>query len=79
MKKAKTNEPPDDDTLRPEYDFSNGQRGVTARRYARGVVVHKLDSTRQRQGNQGAVVVIPKVFTPVPALHKGEAVCLLQF
>ena len=26
----------DEDTMRPEYDFSQGQRGVTARRYAQG-------------------------------------------
>ncbi|MBM3219948.1 MAG: hypothetical protein FJZ38_14950 [Candidatus Rokubacteria bacterium] len=26
----------DRDTMRPEYDFSNGVRGVTARRYAKG-------------------------------------------
>ena len=26
----------DEDTMRPEYDFSRGQRGVTARRYAQG-------------------------------------------
>ena len=27
---------PDRDTMRPEYDFSRGVRGVTARRYALG-------------------------------------------
>ena len=27
---------PDRDTMRPEYDFSKGVRGVTARRYALG-------------------------------------------
>ena len=26
----------DDDTMRPEYDFSRGVRGVTAKRYAEG-------------------------------------------
>ena len=26
----------DEDTMRPEYDFSDGVRGVTARRYALG-------------------------------------------
>ena len=25
-----------EDTMRPEYDFSRGERGVTARRYAEG-------------------------------------------
>lgn len=79
MKKAETKETPEGDALRSEYDFSKGQRGVTARRYAQGVVVHKLDSDPQPQGSQGAVVVIPKVFIPVPALRRKDAVCLLQF
>jgi hypothetical protein len=36
--------PPDDrDTLRPEYDFSNAVRGVTAARYARGANVVVID------------------------------------
>ena len=26
----------DEDTMRPEYDFSQGVRGVTAQRYAQG-------------------------------------------
>ena len=30
---------PDEDTMRPEYDFSHGNRGVTARRYAHGANV----------------------------------------
>ena len=29
----------DGDTMRPEYDFSQGTRGVTAQRYARGANV----------------------------------------
>ena len=29
----------DEDTMRPEYDFSRGKRGVTARRYAQGAKV----------------------------------------
>ena len=29
----------DEDTMRPEYDFSDGKRGVTARRYAQGANV----------------------------------------
>ena len=29
----------DEDTMRPEYDFSHGKRGVTARRYAQGANV----------------------------------------
>lgn len=37
MKKTKRPTPgPDRDTMRPEYDFSAGVRGVTARRYAEG-------------------------------------------
>lgn len=33
----------DRDTLRPEYDFSKGVRGVTARRYAEGANVVVID------------------------------------
>ena len=33
----------DADTMRPEYDFSNAVRGVTAARYARGTNVVLLD------------------------------------
>ena len=29
----------DQDTMRPEYDFSKGRRGATARRYAEGANV----------------------------------------
>ena len=29
----------DEDTMRPEYDFSGGVRGVTAQRYAQGANV----------------------------------------
>ena len=29
----------DEDTMRPEYDFSRGTRGITARRYAQGANV----------------------------------------
>jgi len=40
MKKAKTKavrrSAVREDTMLPEYDFSKGQRGVTAERYARG-------------------------------------------
>lgn len=37
MKQTKKPTPdPDRDTMRPEYDFSAGVRGVTARRYAEG-------------------------------------------
>ena len=34
---------PDADTMRPEYDFSNAVRGVTAARYAQGTNVVLLD------------------------------------
>jgi hypothetical protein len=33
----------DEDTMRPEYDFSKAVRGVTAARYARGTNVVVLD------------------------------------
>jgi hypothetical protein len=40
MKKEKTKQPfqarSDEDTMRPEYDFSEAVRGVTAERYAQG-------------------------------------------
>ena len=36
MKKRDDGMSEDEDTMRPEYDFSQGQRGVTARRYAQG-------------------------------------------
>jgi len=34
----------DRDTMRPEYDFSQGTRGQTARRFARGTNVVLLDA-----------------------------------
>jgi hypothetical protein len=34
---------PDEDTLRPEYDFSKAVRGVTAARYAEGTNVVLLE------------------------------------
>jgi hypothetical protein len=33
----------DEDTMRPEYDFSNAVRGATAARYAQGTNVVLLD------------------------------------
>jgi Trm5-related predicted tRNA methylase len=33
----------DEDTMRPEYDFSKAVRGVTAKRYAQGTNVVVLD------------------------------------
>ena len=39
MNKAPETPPLDQDTMRPEYDFSNATRGVTARRYAQGANV----------------------------------------
>lgn len=39
--------------MRDEYDFSNGVRGVTSRRYARGRnTVTVTTGTRKRQGNR---------------------------
>ena len=43
MKTTKTNKSADADTMRPEYDFSNAVRGVTAARYAQGTNVVLLD------------------------------------
>ena len=40
MKKEQSDIPPSDkDTMRPEHDFSEAKRGVTARRYAEGANV----------------------------------------
>jgi hypothetical protein len=39
---------PDRDTLRAEYDFSSGVRGVTAARYAKGTNVAVLDPDVKR-------------------------------
>jgi hypothetical protein len=46
MKKSRKKARPfgsDEDTLRPEYDFSKAVRGVTAARYAEGTNVILLD------------------------------------
>ena len=44
MKTSKRSEPAADaDTMRPEYDFSDAVRGVTAARYATGTNVVVLD------------------------------------
>lgn len=46
MKKDKPKQKPTDadrDTMRPEYDFSKGVRGVTAARYREGTNVVVLD------------------------------------
>jgi hypothetical protein len=46
MKKSKNNaanQRVDEDTMRPEYDFSKATRGVTAARYAEGTNVVLLD------------------------------------
>ena len=46
MKKAKVKQQvreADQDTMRPEYDFSKGKRGVTAARYREGTNVIVLD------------------------------------
>ena len=39
MKTRSEGMPEDEDTMRPEYDFSRGVRGVTAKRYAQGANV----------------------------------------
>ena len=46
MKKGKAKRQPrevDRDTMRPEYDFSKGVRGVTAARYREGTNIVVLD------------------------------------
>lgn len=44
MKKPRVEEPTEDrDTMRPEYDFSDAVRGVTAARYAQGTNVVVID------------------------------------
>jgi hypothetical protein len=44
MKTTKARKPATDaDTMRPEYDFSNAVRGVTAARYAQGTNIVLLD------------------------------------
>jgi hypothetical protein len=41
--KAARNRSSERDTMRPEYDFSKGVRGVTAARYAQGTNVVVID------------------------------------
>jgi hypothetical protein len=45
MKKKviRRNQKSDRDTMRPEYDFSTGKRGVTAARYAQGANIAVID------------------------------------
>ncbi len=44
MKNSRSRKRPDnEDTMRPEYDFSKAVRGVTAARYAQGTNVVLLD------------------------------------
>ena len=40
---SKRKRPQDEDTMRPEYDFSKAVRGITAARYAQGTNVVLLD------------------------------------
>lgn len=48
MKKASPKkQDPDRDTMRPEYDFSKGTRGVTAKKYAEGTNVVVIDPELQ--------------------------------
>ena len=42
----------DEDTLRPEYDFSQGMRGVTAQRYAQGANLVALIAADELAGWQ---------------------------
>ena len=41
--KTKTSPNPDRDSMRPEYDFSKAERGITAARYAEGTNVVVID------------------------------------
>jgi hypothetical protein len=41
--KRKANRKSDRDTMRPEYDFSTAQRGITAARYAQGANIAVID------------------------------------
>ena len=41
--KKKANRKSDRDTMRPEYDFSSAERGVTAARYAQGANIAVID------------------------------------
>ena len=43
MKKVNRGPKSDRDTLRPEYDFTSGVRGVTAVRYAQGANIAVID------------------------------------
>lgn len=57
---------PDDDEMRPEYDFSGGVRGKHAQSYRRGhrVNVHQDDGTITAQHftlEDGAVLLAPDV------------------
>lgn len=44
MQKSSKRTRADEDTMRPEYDFSAGVRGVTAARYAAGANVVAIDA-----------------------------------
>ena len=60
MKKArpKSEQPPpaDEDTMRPEYDFSQGVRGMTAARYAEGSNIVLLEPDVAAAFPNGAAV-----------------------
>ena len=66
----KTNTDEEPDTLRPEYDFSNAVRGVTAKRFAEGTNIILLDrdvaevfpnSTAVNEALRGLADIIKKV------------------
>ena len=48
--------PAEDDTMRPEYDFSQGVRGVTAARYAEGTNIVLLEPDVAAAFPNGAAV-----------------------
>jgi hypothetical protein len=65
-RRAPTDRDPDRDTMRPEYDFSKGVRGVTAARFRRGTNIIILDpSLRDVFPDSAAVNEALRALAPV--------------
>ena len=65
MDKVRTDIPPsDEDTMRPEYNFSEAKRGVTARRYAEGANVAVVSPEVLDVFPDGAAVTILREVAP---------------
>jgi len=63
---------PDRDTMRPEYDFSKGVRGVTAARYAQGANIVVIDPQVLDVFPDGAAVNDAlRALAPVLRRHRG--------